>query len=231
MRKHRVEAPILRWLVTIAWLLGCGLTSGLVVADTLDESWCWRTCKPVGAEVTHSVMLRDSVTGDLRQRKLVGPVGLVLPSSGDSCLGCYRIEAAATPAAAGRLQLTLPGGGNPVVVLVGPPRAALLPAQLLRDGPPAGEPGSVAYEERAILQVEGGSGDRWASVCLPVEYRHHFERLTPPAGAAAFVLSKGIDPVAAGEIVGLVDDLGTSRIGFGDMQQTIARLIDFSVLR
>lgn len=231
MRKQRFEAPVLRRLVTAAWLLGCGLTCGLVVADTLDDSWCWRTCKPVGAEVTHSVMLRDSVTGDLRQRKLVGPVGLVIPASGDSCLGCYRIEAAATPAAAGRLRLTLPDGSEPVVVLVGPPRAALLPAQLLRNGPPAGEPGRVAYEERAILAVKGGPGDRWASVCLPVEYRHHFERLLPPADAAAFVLSKGINPAAAGEIVGLVDDLGTSRIGFGDTQQTIERVVSFSVLR
>lgn len=230
MRKQQHDVLGLGRLVTAVWLLGLGLIGQPVVADTLDNSWCWRTCRVVGDEVTHSVMLRDSVTGSLRQRKLAGPFGVALTASSDSCLTGYRIDAAVGTVPAGRLRLTLPGGGEPLVVLVGLPRAALLPAQLLRDGPPTGGLGNVVYEEREILTVENGVGDRWASICLPVEYRHHFERLRPPDDAAVFILSKAVKPAAAGEIVGLVDDLGTSQIRLGNSQQTVMKITKWSVV-
>jgi len=208
---------------------GCWLTGGVVAAETPDKSWHSRTIAAVEQQVTHSVLLQDRISGDLRRRKLIGPEGLLMPAAGAACLCRYQIEPTATDQPAGRLQLRLAGESEPVVVVVGPPRAALLPAQLLRDGPPAGEPGRIVYEQRKVLAVERGTNREIASVCLPIEYRHHFERLLPGDRAAGFVVLQSAS-AAGQDSFGIVDDLGTNKITLDAPQQGIVMVEQFTVV-
>ena len=208
---------------------GSWTAAGLVAADTPEKSWHWRAIAMVEQPVTHSVLLQDTVSGDLRRRNLVGPEALVMVAAGDACLCQYPIDPVAVEQPAGRFRLRLRGRSEPVIVVVGPPCAALLPAQLLRDGPPAGEPGQLVYEQRKILAVASGQGGDLAAICLPVEYRHHFERLQPGDQAAAFAVRQPVEAAAEGSY-GIVDDLGTNRITLKKSRQGIIPVEQFEVI-
>ena len=127
---------------------------------------------------------------------------------------------------AGRIRLHLEGVAEPVTVVVGPPEAALLPAQLLRDGPPSGEPGQLVFERRKVLAVEQGQAGDLAAVFLPVEYRHHFERLLPPENQTGFVVRQKAE-AAGKDRFGIVDDLGTNKVILDNSQQGIILLEQF----
>ncbi len=230
MQQHTRFSPVFFQFAAAIVAGSCWLTAGLVAADTPEKSWQWRAIVGVEQQVTHSVLLQDSISGDLRRRTLIGPEGLVMPATGDACLCRYQIDPVAEEQPAGRLQLQLAGASEPVVVVVGPPRAALLPAQLLRDGPPVGEAGRTVYEHRPVLAVERGQAGDFAAVCLPVEYRHHFERLQPGEDATGFVVRQAA--VAATEdSFGIVDDLGTNKITLGASRQGLYLLEQIKVIR
>jgi len=227
-RKRRLwSADLLR-----AGLIVAGFAAATAAADFPNATARWRTCAEVDQPVTHSVMLRDHFSGDLRRRKLVGPEGVLVAAAGDACLCRYAIEPAPpldTPA--GRLRLELPGAAAPLVVTVGPPRAALLPAQLLRDGPPMDDPGTVVFTEHRLLRIESGPDVAAVSVCLPVEYRHHFERLIPGDEAVGFIVHPVAAEPATGSSFGIVDDLGTNRLQLDRSLQPITSVTSVTVVR
>lgn len=229
MRHRQRLAAILTRHATATLAAGLCAAAAAAMADTPDASPRWRTCAAVEQQVSHSVMLRDTLSGDLRRQTLLGPEGVVLPTDGDACLCRYRIDPPAADKPAGRLLLEIPGQAEPAMVVVGPPRAALLPAQLLREGPPAGDPGTVVFVERKILKIERGPADGLASVCLPVEYRHHFERLLPDDEAKGFVVQSAALKAAAAASFGIVDDLGTNQIRLNSEQFAILPLRGFAV--
>lgn len=208
----------------------CWFGTGLVEANPPEKTWQWRAITAPELAVSHSVLLQDSLGGDLRRRQLIGPTELLMSTTSDTCLCGYAFDPRPADQPAGRIQLHLEGLSEPVTVVVGPPEAALLPAQLLRDGPPSGEPGQLVFERRKVLAVEQGQADDFAAVFLPVEYRHHFERLVPPEDATGFVVRQAAESARADRF-GIVDDLGTNKVTLDNAQRGIIPLEKFEVTR
>ena len=208
----------------------CWLDTGVVVAETPGKTWQWRAIATSELAVAHSVLLQDSLGGDLRRRQLTGPSGLLMSTSSDACFCGYAFDPRPADEPAGRIRLHLEGVAEPVTVVVGPPEAALLPAQLLRDGPPSGEPSQIVFERRKVLAVEQGQAGDLAAVFLPVEYRHHFERLLPPENQTGFVVRQKAEAASADRF-GIVDDLGTNKVTLHDSQQGIILVEQFEVNR
>ncbi|MGA1617178.1 MAG: hypothetical protein ACO37F_01550 [Pirellulales bacterium] len=230
MHKHEEFCRIVIRFVAMVLAGVCWLGVGLVVADTPEKTWQWRAIATAELKVTHSVLLQDSIGGDLRRRQLIGPTGLLMSTTSDSCLCEYAFEPQPAEQPAGRIQLQFSGATDLVIVVVAPPEAALLPAQLLRDGPPSGEPGQLVYERRKVLAVEQGQSEDLAAVFLPIEYRHHFERLRPPENAAGFAVREAAETTAA-DLFGIVDDLGTNKVTLDNAQREIILVEQFKVIR
>lgn len=230
MHKHKEQRH--GFFRFVAMVLGgiCWLGTGLVVADAPEISQQWRAIATAELKVTHSVLLQDSIGGDLRRRQLIGPAGLLMSTTSDACLCAYVFDPRPTGQPAGRIRLQLEGVTEPVIVVVGLPDAALLPAQLLRNGPPSGEPGQLVYERRKVLAIEQGQVEDLAAVFLPVEYRHHFERLRPAENAAGFVVRQAAETATA-DSFGIVDDLGTNKVVLDNAQSGIIRAEQFEVIR
>lgn len=224
---HKREA-FCRGFFYFATTVICWLGTGLIEANTPEKTWQWRAITTSELAVAHSVLLEDALGGDLRRRQLTGPTELLMSTSSDACFCGYAFDPRPADEPAGRIRLHLEGVAEPVTVVVGPPEAALLPAQLLRDGPPSGEPGQLVFERRKVLAVEQGQAGDLAAVFLPVEYRHHFERLLPPENATGFVVSQAATTASASRF-GIVDDLGTNKVTLDKAQRGILLLEKFEV--
>ncbi len=229
LHKHQEFCRTVIRFVGIVLAGVCWLGVGVVVADAPEKSWHWRAITTAELKVTHSVLLQDTIGGDLRRRQLIGPTGLLMSKTSDSCLCEYAFDPQPAEQPAGRMQLQFAGAADPVIAVVGPPEATLLPAQLLRDGPPSGEPGQLVYERRKVLVVEQGQAEDLAAIFLPVEYRHHFERLRPAENAAGFVVRQAAQTATA-DAFGIVDDLGTNKVTLENVQRGTILLEQFKVI-
>ncbi|MEY3032770.1 MAG: hypothetical protein RLZZ622_1245, partial [Planctomycetota bacterium] len=92
MHKHEEFCRIVIRFVAMVLAGVCWLGVGLVVADTPEKTWQWRAIATAELKVTHSVLLQDSIGGDLRRRQLIGPTGLLMSTTSDSCLCEYAFE-------------------------------------------------------------------------------------------------------------------------------------------
>ena len=157
--------------------------------------------------VEHSITLGSARTGRLRTRSLNGPTQLGLSVVSDNCLVGYALASSDETTSRYHIKVWLTKESIPVELVVGPARSAFLPGKLLGDGPPEGDDITVVYEVRDVFESPSKSNFGIKQICLPVEYRHHFERSVPPLDAKPYVYleKKGIDQGGARSIV---DDFG-----------------------
>ena len=105
--------------------------------------------------------------------------------------------------------------------------------KLLGDGPPEGEDITVVYEVRDVFEAPSRSNFRIKKICIPVEYRHHFERSVPPPQANPYMyLEKKSDGQAEANR-SVVDDFGVHSVScqtFTKVLQLISRY-EFSIIQ
>ena len=129
------------------------------------------------APIDHAVTVRGPFDDSHRKVRLAGPVGVVA-SGTDSCHAVYAVDAEAARAEPERRAAV---GTAALPVRLGPPAFLLVPARRLRDGEPASDAPAGVYEARPIIDppdtIDGAPAGRPTLLCLPVDYRHHFERV------------------------------------------------------
>ena len=129
------------------------------------------------APIEHGVTVRGPFDDSHRKVQLAGPVGVVAIGSG-SCHAVYAVDAEAARAEPERSAAV---GTAAVPVRLGPPAFLLVPARRLCDGEPATDAPAGVYEARPIIDppaaIDGAPAGRPTHLCLPVDYRHHFERV------------------------------------------------------
>lgn len=193
------------WLAAaVASAAGVGLA-----ADT----WTWLDVAAEAA-IDHGVMVRGPFDDSHGKVRVEGPVAVTSP--GPDAGPCYTVYAAMDQDE--EPERTARVGDGDVPLRLGPPAFLLVPARRLRDGGTATEPPRGVYEARPILDppaaLDGGPATAGppAYLCLPVDYRHHFERVpveTADRGLVIFAareLAPGAAPVAA------ADDFGIARL-------------------
>ncbi|MFM9058863.1 MAG: hypothetical protein ACKOSQ_07060, partial [Planctomycetaceae bacterium] len=106
-------------------------------------------------------------------------------------------------------------GDGDAELRLGPPPSRRAPARGLRDGGPAAAPPRGVYEARRRAspgaRAPGGPANAGppAYLCLPVDYRHHFERVPVEAADrgllifAAREMASGTAPLAAADDFGI----------------------------
>lgn len=203
-------------------LMSIGVSRQAIGVELGGTVWELRAFGRMERPARHGVMLRDSFEQRLQRRILVGPEYLALTPQSDECFCYYRIEGA-DDSAEYMLRLRLHEQGEPKTLTVGEPVAALLPGQVLRDGPPTSTAGKTAYQVR-MVQEKKTARIRIQSICLPVEYRHHFERLELSDDAPAFGILDPAQVKRPEEVVGIVDDLGARRGKLDGQFQKIIRI-------
>ena len=152
-----------------------------------EEMYNVVSVESVKKPVEHSITLGNARTGRLRTQSLNGPTQLGLSVAGDNCLVGYALASPDETASRYHIKVWLTKESSPVDLVVGPARSTFLPGKLLRDGPPEGEDIMVVYEVRDVFEESSKSNLRIKKICLPVEYRHHFERSVPPLGAHSYL--------------------------------------------
>ncbi len=161
--------------------------------------------------VDHAVMVRGPFQEAHEKLTVTGPVGLVTigPDAG-SAFTAYRIE---RPVDAEARVVNAGEPGRPV--RIGPAEFVLVPAKRLDDGPPPAGDRPGAFEVRAILEPDAidaaACAGRPAFICLPVDYRHHFERVEVADPGRGLVLGPA-RPANHGAAISIVDDFGTNRL-------------------
>ena len=172
-----------------------------------EEMYNVVSVESVKKPVEHSITLGSARTGRLRTRSLNGPTRLGLSVVSDNCLVGYALASPDETTSRYHIKVWLTKGSIPVELVVGPARLVFLPGKLLGDGPPGGEDIPVVYEVRDVFEAPSKSNFGIKKICLPVEYRHHFERSVPPLGAHSYVYleKKGADQ---GVPRSIVDDFG-----------------------
>ena len=158
--------------------------------------------------VEHSITLGNAQSGRLRTRSLNGPTQLGLSVVSDNCLVGYALASSDETTSRYHIKVWLTKESVPIELVVGPARSAFLPGKLLGDGPPEGDDITVVYEVRDVFESPSKSNFGIKQICLPVEYRHHFERSVPPLDAKPYVYleKKGIDQAEPKKSI--VDDFG-----------------------
>lgn len=209
LRSIRSQAPaVFVCVVAIAAATGVGFGS---------ESWTWRD---VAAEtpIDHAVMVRGPFDDAHRKVRLAGPVAVtVSDEDAGPCFAVYTLKAQRDEP-----QRTAQVGGGGMHLRLGPPVFLLVPARRLRNGEPAAKPPRGVYEIRpvldppAVLDAEPSAAGPPAYIGLPVDYRHHYERV--PAGAAdhGLVVFAARDLPSGAAPVAVADDFGIARLAARD---------------
>lgn len=183
-------------------------TGGVRAAD----SWTWLDVA-AAAPIDHAVMVRGPFDDAHRKMRLTGPVAV---TTSDEVGGpCYTVYAA-TSREDERQQTAQVGGGEPL--RLGPPAFLLLPARRVRDGEQATEPPRGVYEVRPLLDpravLDGGPQTMGpaAHLCLPVDYRHHFEHVPVEAADRGLVIFATQDLPPRPVPATVADDFGIARL-------------------
>jgi hypothetical protein len=174
----------------------------------VEEMYNVVSVESVKKPVEHSITLGNARTGRLRTQSLNGPIQLGLSVASDNCLVGYALASPDETLARYHVKVWLTKESSPVELVVGPVQSTFLPGKLLRDGPPEGEDIVVVYEVRNVFEEPSKSDLGLKKICLPVEYRHHFERSVPPLGAKPYVYreKKGVNQGESNRSI--VDDFG-----------------------
>ncbi|MCE9630290.1 MAG: hypothetical protein K8S94_06170 [Planctomycetia bacterium] len=207
--------------------LSCGSHVALLVSLVLGapcagraaETVIWRDATPA-APLDHSVMVRSLFLPSHVRVHLDGPRALVMPAPAADDTGtfnAYRITTVADEEP--RVVGVAIDATKLEDVRLGPAEFLLVPTRRLTDGAPQPTAEHV-YEARPILGeplldgVAAAAGQNIGQpthLCLPVDYKHHFERVKIRDAARGLVL---FSPSTATEeaAVSVVDDFGTNRL-------------------
>ena len=164
-----------------------------------EEMYNVVSVESVKKSVEHSITLGNARTGRLRTRSLNGPTQLGLSVVSEKT-SRYHIK------------VWLTKESKPTELMVGPARSTFLPGKLLGDGPPEGEDITVVYEVRDVFEPPSRSNFGIKKICIPVEYRHHFERSVPPAQANPYVYLEKKSDDQAETNRSVVDDFGVHSV-------------------
>jgi len=206
--------------------LACGLASLLAMGDAIaEDAWTWREVT-AEAPIDHEVMVRSPFDAAHRKVQLAGPVAVL--ASDEDAGPCFTVYAVAARGDEPQQTARVDGGGEPV--RLGPAAFVLVPARRLRDGGQASEPPHGVYEVRPVLDpppaIEGGADAAGppAFLCLPVDYRHHFERVSVTVADRGLVIFAGRDLPAHTPRLATADDFGIARLTARGTARTAAWL-------
>ena len=177
-----------------------------------EEMYNVVSVESVKKSVEHSITLGNARTGRLRTRSLNGPTQLGLSVVSDNCLVGYALASSDEKTSRYHIKVWLTKESKPTELMVGPARSAFLPGKLLGDGPPEGEDITVVYEVRDVFEAPSRSSFEIKKICIPVEYRHHFERSVPPAQANPYVYLEKKSDGQAETNRSVVDDFGVHSV-------------------
>ena len=175
----------------------------------------------VEKSVEHSVTLGNARSGLLRKQTLVGPVQLGVSVRNDNCLVGYEIASPDETTERYRIKVWITKESKPIELVVGPVEIAFLPGKILQDGPPVGDESQVVYEVREVFEEFGVASSMVKKICLPVEYRHHFERKVPPSRANPYVYIEKKNDDYAESNKSIVDDFGVHSLSCRTSTQVI----------
>ena len=186
-----------------------------------EEMYAVIGVKPVETLVEHSVTLGNAHNGLLGKQTLVGPTQLGVSTRNDNCLVGYDIASPNEATKRFRIKVWITKESKPIELVVGPVEAAFLPGKILQDGPPLGEESQVVYEVRKVFEEPGVRSSMVKKVCIPVEYRHHFERKVPPLRANSYVYIEKKNDEYAESNKSIVDDFGVHLLSCQTSTQVI----------
>ena len=160
--------------------------------------------------IDHAVMVRGPFDDAHRKVQLAGPVGVVAAGSD----GFRAVYAIVDPGAEPPRSVQV--GANSTPLRLGPPAFLLVPARRLREGATATDAPAGVHEARPIIDppdaVDGAAAGRPTLLCLPVDYRHHFERM-PVTDAGRGLLVRGARPGERTDApIDVADDFGLHRL-------------------
>lgn len=198
---------------TLSIFLTAAVSVGFVEAAeaqsiAFEEMYVVERIESVKKPVEHSITLGDAQNGQLRTRSLVGPTQLGMSAVSDNCLVGYDLASPDETTSQYRIRVWLTQESKPIELVVGPVQSAFLPGKMLRDGPPEGADIKVVYEVREVLKGSDTTNIMAQKICLPVEYRHHFERLVPSSRATPYVYLEKKSHDQAETNRSIVDDFG-----------------------
>lgn len=196
----------------------------LAVTGRADDALEWLDVTP-DAPVDHTVMIRGPFHEAHEKVSLTGPVALVAAGHGADAGPCFTVYAVAATGA--EPVRTVRAGPHDAAFRLGPPAFLLVPAQRLTDGAPADSP-RVVYELRPILdppaaiEAQPATAGPPTHLGLPVDYRHHFDRLpvADPGRGLVILDSRPVESTAAA--VQVVDDFGLKRLEPGGRSRAAA---------
>ncbi len=210
-RKMKSLAKV--WQIMPGLFAIAALLEGIDVQAVASEStYAVAEVQLVEKPVEHAVLLGNAQNGRLRKKMLTGPTELVVSVVNDNCLVGYSIASTEDVDEKQYVKVWIAEESNPIKLLVGVARVVLLPGKILKDGPPQGEDIIEVYEVRDVIEDASIHGKKIDKICLPVEYRHHFERSEPMLNAKAYVyLEEEISERISSEM-SIVDDFGVHRL-------------------
>ncbi len=189
------------------------------------DAWVWRDVT-AEAPIDHSVMVRGAFDDTHRKIRLAGPVAV---TARDADAGpCFTVYAVANRGDEPERTAQVGGGGEPL--RLDSPAFLLVPARRLRDSEQASEPPHGVYEARPVLDppaaIDGGPAAAGppAYLCLPVDYRHHFERVPVTVADRGLVIfaARDLPPDIARRAT--ADDFGISRLAPGSTGRPVVWL-------
>lgn len=209
--------------------LAAGLVCGVVfvaetgVAPASDTCVWWDVAAE--APIDHAVMVRGPFDGMHREFQLAGPVAVM--ACDEDVGSCFTVYAVTAPSDEPPRTTRVAGGE---MLRLGPPAFLLMPARRLQDGAPAAEPPRGVYEVRPVLAppavIEEGPDAVGppAYLCLPVDYRHHFDRVPVEVADRGLVIFATRELTPATARVATADDFGIARLAARGTGRTTAWL-------
>jgi hypothetical protein len=197
---------------TRRWCLLFGAAiAGMVAVGRGDDGVAWLDVV-ADSPVEHAVMIRGPFADAHERVTLSGPVGFVA-NGVDGGFAAYRVAGSAD-----RVEHTARLNAARVQVRLGPVEFLVVPAKRLVEGAPARAAGRGVYEVRPILDAPDAiaalpaTAGRPTHLCLPADYRHHFDRVPVEAAGRGLVVgaSQAIEPRPPP--VRIADDFGLNRL-------------------
>ena len=202
----------MRRMTTRRWCVWLGVAISYAAAiGRGDDGPTWLD---VVAEtpVDHDVMIRGPFADAHEKVTLTGPVGFVAGGL-DGGFAAYGATAAPD-----RDVRTARIGAADTEVRLGPVAFLLVPARRLVEGAPARDAGRGVYEVRPILDapvaIDGvpAAAGRPTHLCLPADYRHHFDRVPVDAADRGLVVCAAAASGDRPAPVQIADDFGLNTL-------------------
>jgi len=162
--------------------------------------------------VDHAVMIRGPFADMHEKVTLTGPVGFVADGI-DGGFAAYGVADSAD-----RDERTARLGADRAEVRLGPVEFLVVPAKRLVEGAPARAAGRGVYEVRPILDAPDAiagvpaAAGRPTHLCLPADYRHHFDRVPVEAADRGLVVCASQAIEKRPPAVRIADDFGLNRL-------------------